>query len=191
MTSNMPFPGIVGLGTNDMSLVVQKRYPSFSYCTISDFRGDVEGWIHFGSESQLFGRSTPLLTSPANDFYRLSFQGISVDGEDLKLPKKEALKSAMPDENVWSINPWELCFKNIDNDPEINFNFEDLSFPLRLINTWLRVSDVYCLAITRTTDFSVFGMFQQRGVNVGYDLENKQLRLKYVDYCPDDDDEYN
>lgn len=158
------------------------------------------------------------MTNPANDFYRLSFQGISVDGEDLKLPKKvfdkgfiidsgttytllntdafdmliEALKSAMPDENVWSINPWELCFKNIDNDPEINFNFEDLSFPLRLINTWLRVSDVYCLAITRTTDFSVFGMFQQRGVNVGYDLENKQLRLKYVDYCPDDDDdEYN
>lgn len=77
MKSHMPFPGIVGLDSHDIyfgcgTLVVVFR----------------NGWIHFGSAFQLFGRSTPLLADPIDNFYHLSFQGISVEDEDIKLSKK-------------------------------------------------------------------------------------------------------
>lgn len=89
MTSNRPFPGILGLGSHDVSLISQMRYPSFSYCTTRDPNTDVvEGWIHFGSASKLFGQSTPLLANPTNNFYYLSFEGITVGGQELTLPKK-------------------------------------------------------------------------------------------------------
>ncbi|KAE9464213.1 hypothetical protein C3L33_03858, partial [Rhododendron williamsianum] len=172
--------------------VLCKRYPSFSYCTTKDPNtGVVEGWIHFGSASKLFGPSTPLLANPTNNYYYLSFEGISVEGQELTLPEKvfdmgfiidsgaalthlqtdafdkliDAVKKQMPDDEVWTRDEFELCYDNPYRVPEIKLKFEDMdSFPLRDGNAW-------------------------SGFNVGYDLENKQLWLKYVNSCPDDDDE--
>ncbi|KAF7147044.1 hypothetical protein RHSIM_Rhsim03G0266600 [Rhododendron simsii] len=217
MTSNRPFPGIVGLGTDDVSLIAQKRYPSFSYCTTKDPNtGVVEGWIHFGSASKLIGLSTPLLTNPTNNFYYFSFQGISVGGQELTLPEKvydmgfiidsgaaythlqtdafdkliDAVKKLMPDDEVWTRDKFELCYDNPYRVPEIKLRFKDMiSFPLRDRNAWVPISTLHCLAILRTNGTSILGMYQQSGLNVGYDLENKQLRLKYVNSCPDDDDD--
>lgn len=217
MTSKIPFPGIVGLGTDDVSLIAQKRYPSFSYCTTKDtITGVVEGWIHFGSASKLFGPSTPLLANPTNNYYYLSFEGISVEGQELTLPEKvfdmgfiidsgaalthlqtdafdkliDAVKKQMPDDEVWTRDEFELCYDNPYRVPEIKLKFEDMdSFPLRDGNAWVKIPPLRCLAILRTEGVSVLGMYQQSGFNVGYDLENKQLWLKYVNSCPDDDDE--
>ncbi|KAG5559700.1 hypothetical protein RHGRI_009275 [Rhododendron griersonianum] len=217
MTSKIPFPGIVGLGTDDVSLIAQKRYPSFSYCTTKDPNtGVVEGWIHFGSASKLFGPSTPLLANPTNNYYYLSFEGISVEGQELTLPEKvfdmgfiidsgaalthlqtdafdkliDAVKKQMPDDEVWTRDEFELCYDNPYRVPEIKLKFEDMdSFPLRDGNAWVKIPPLRCLAILRTEGVSVLGMYQQSGFNVGYDLENKQLWLKYVNSCPDDDDE--
>ncbi|KAF7147545.1 hypothetical protein RHSIM_Rhsim03G0266900 [Rhododendron simsii] len=216
MTSNRPFPGIVGLGRHDLSLIAQKRYPSFSYCTTKDPSGYVQGWIHFGSASKLFGPSTPLLDNPTSNYYHLSFQGISVEGQELTLPKivfdegfiidsgaaftnlhtdafdklTDAVKKLMPDEEVWTRDKFELCYDNPYRVPEIKLKFKDMiSFPLREGNAWVKIPPLYCLAILRTKGVSVLGMYQQSGLNVGYDLENKQLSLKYVNSCPDDDDD--
>ncbi|KAI8565872.1 hypothetical protein RHMOL_Rhmol03G0294900 [Rhododendron molle] len=238
MTSNRPFPGIVGLGTDDVSLIAQMRYPSFSYCTTRDPNTDVvEGWIHFGSASKRAprgtqilmllkdgftlllhpnGLSTPLLANPTNNFYYLSFEGISVGGQELTLPKKvfdigfiidsgaaftylqtdafdkliDAVKKLMPDDEVWTHDKFELCYDNPYRVPEIKLKFEDtISFRLCDTNAWVPISPLYCLAILRTKGVSILGMYQQNGLNVGYDLENKQLRLKYVNSCPDDDDD--
>ncbi|KAI8565868.1 hypothetical protein RHMOL_Rhmol03G0294500 [Rhododendron molle] len=200
-----------------MSVIAQTRYPSFSYCTTKNPNtGVVEGWIHFGSASKLIGLSTPLLANPTNNFYYLSFEGISVGGQELTLPKKvfdmgfiidsgaglthlqtdafvkliDAVKKQMPDEEVWTRDQFELCYDNPYRVPEIELKFEDMvSFPLHDGNAWVKIPPLYCLAILRTEGVSILGMYQQNGLNVGYDLENKQLRLKYVNSCPEEDDD--
>lgn len=60
-----------------------------------------------------------------------------------------------------------------------------LDFPLGDENTWIVNSEGnLCLTMSLnegSSDYTIFGMYQQQNVNVGYDLDNNIVSLKYRD----------
>ncbi|KAL7246470.1 hypothetical protein ACSBR2_001547 [Camellia fascicularis] len=213
--SGLGVPGIIGLGNDRVSLIRQLNYPYFSYC-VTDERIDPRGWIHFGSAARLLGRSTPITTHTS--FYYLSIEGITVRGEEdeeVNLPKEffdygfvidsgstytvlyngafdaliEKVKS-MYDDEAEKFGDYELCYEEISDVPEIVFKFKDLDFRLNDQNTWLRAPNGFiCLAMFRANETSIFGMYQQRRVNVGFNLRREKFTLKNVNSCPDEEEE--
>ncbi|XP_068314902.1 aspartic proteinase nepenthesin-1-like [Pyrus communis] len=59
-----------------------------------------------------------------------------------------------------------------DKTPEIVLHFMGLEFPVSADNTWaVNSQGHYCLAILPSfAGFTIFGMYQHRNVNVGYDF---------------------
>ncbi|KAK3017853.1 hypothetical protein RJ639_004545 [Escallonia herrerae] len=83
---------------------------------------------------------------------------------------------------------FELCYKNAPDYPEVEFQFANqMELMLCKSNTWVKVSNgLHCLAILKASEgISVLGMYQQRHLQVGYDLSINQVTMKYQVPCPD------
>ncbi|XP_068314901.1 aspartic proteinase CDR1-like [Pyrus communis] len=107
---------------------------------------------------------------------------------EFKLGMMNALSDFKPVTDVDGLFP--LCYDyrsgfRLDITPEIVFHFTGLDFPLGDENTWIVNSEGnLCLAMSLnegSSDYTIFGMYQQQNVNVGYDLDNNIVSLKYRD----------
>ncbi|XP_008362656.2 aspartic proteinase CDR1-like [Malus domestica] len=107
---------------------------------------------------------------------------------EFKLGMMNALSDFKPVTDVDGLFP--LCYDyhsgfRLDITPEIVFHFTGLDFPLGDENTWIMNSEGnLCLAMglnEGSSDYTIFGMYQQQNVNVGYDLDNNIVSLKYGD----------
>ncbi|KAK3014850.1 hypothetical protein RJ639_008777 [Escallonia herrerae] len=83
---------------------------------------------------------------------------------------------------------FELCYKYVPDSPEIEFQFANkMQLMLCKSNTWVKVPNgLHCLAILKASvGISVLGMYQQRHLQVGYDLSINQVTMYYKVPCPD------
>ncbi|XP_074289914.1 aspartic proteinase CDR1-like [Silene latifolia] len=89
-----------------------------------------------------------------------------------------------------STKHFELCYKDVNDAPEVVFRFYGLDYVICDANLWVRHQGLYCLAIIRLNEnqgnVSVLGFHQQRNVQVGFDLANNLLSLMYPQGCPPD-----
>ncbi|KAL9228672.1 hypothetical protein vseg_004225 [Gypsophila vaccaria] len=89
-----------------------------------------------------------------------------------------------------STKHFELCYKDVNDAPEVVFQFSGLDYVICDANLWIKHQGLYCLAMIRLKEnqgnVSILGFHQQRNVQVGYDLENNLLSLMYPQGCPPD-----
>ncbi|KAK9727140.1 hypothetical protein RND81_05G260700 [Saponaria officinalis] len=89
-----------------------------------------------------------------------------------------------------STKHFELCYKDVNDAPEVVLQFNGLDYVICDANLWIKHQGLYCLAIIRLKEkqgsVSILGFHQQRNVQVGYDLENNLLSLMYPQGCPPD-----
>ncbi|XP_031374217.1 aspartic proteinase CDR1-like [Punica granatum] len=79
---------------------------------------------------------------------------------------------------------FDLCYGDIRFAPKVTIMFENLNFELSKENIWEQIEPrKYCLTILRGDRTNIIGMYQQRNVNVGYDLKNKVISFKDM-ACP-------
>ncbi|PQQ02016.1 aspartic proteinase CDR1 [Prunus yedoensis var. nudiflora] len=97
----------------------------------------------------------------------------------------DALSEFKPVEDSDKLYPF--CYDDgrfkLETTPEIVFHFTRLDFPLAAGNTWIRNSQGhFCLAIRESVgNFNIFGLYQHRNANVGFDFNNNIVSLKYTD----------
>ncbi|XP_028071760.1 uncharacterized protein LOC114274090 [Camellia sinensis] len=172
--SGLGVPGIIGLGNDRVSVIRQLNYPYFSYCITV---GGEDEEVNLPKEFFDYG-----FVIDSGSIYTALYNGAF----DALIEKVKS----MYDDEAEKFGNYELCYEEISDVPEIVFKFKDLDFRLRDQNTWLRAPNGFlCLAMFRANETSIFGMHQQRGVNVGFDLRYEKLSLKYANSCPDDDQE--
>ncbi|KAL7263431.1 hypothetical protein ACSBR1_001566 [Camellia fascicularis] len=188
--SGLGVPGIIGLGNDGISLIRQLNYPYFSYC-VTDERINPRGWIHFGITVR--GEEDEEVNLP-KEFFDYGF--VIDSGSTYTALYNGAFDAliekvkSMYDDEAEKFGDYELCYEEISDVPEIVFKFKDLDFRLNDQNTWLHAPNGFiCLAMLRANETSIFGMYQQRRVNVGFNLRREKLTLKNVNSCPDDEEE--
>ncbi|KAF5185943.1 Aspartyl protease family protein [Thalictrum thalictroides] len=80
-------PGIIGLNTDEASIITQLSYKDFSYC-FGDFENPLKtGYAKFGDKSIIKGYKTPFQILDSRHHYHLTLEGITVDSFRLPIPK--------------------------------------------------------------------------------------------------------
>ncbi|KAJ4712471.1 Aspartic proteinase CDR1 [Melia azedarach] len=143
---------------------------------------DIPEWIFQYAEGGLGG----LLLDSGTTFTEL--YGLALDNLIEKI--RSTMRSDAKEEQD-ATNEWDLCYNmehRSDVLPEIEFWFKDSndSFPIADDNAWIDNNHgQFCLGIGRSSGtISVLGMYQQRDVNVGFDLKLNQVSFFYNVNCP-------
>lgn len=99
----------------------------------------------------------------------------------------DAVKDSMSYQVPLKHESFELCYNDIRSAPEVEFQFKGTYFMFSNDNLWehLPDQDMHCLAIFGSNGISALGLYQQRNMNVGYDLEKDMVAFTYdVSNCP-------
>ncbi|KAK2987403.1 hypothetical protein RJ640_020600 [Escallonia rubra] len=96
----------------------------------------------------------------------------------------EKVSEFMSPRKAYSIvkSDFKLCFEEeIPYTMAITFHLTNMNLTICRSNAWIRVERMNCLAILKSpSELSVLGMYQQRNLQVGYDLEDNILTFKQI-----------